>query len=299
MKRLKITICLCTYRRHHLLGKLLSELIKQKNDALYSFNIIVVDNDKIMSAENVINATKTVSDIEIRYFHEPFRNISLARNKAVKNADGDLLAFIDDDEVPSPNWLATLARCYINNSCDGVLGPVIPRFIVPPPSWILKSGLFDRSNPPTGTVISTNDLRTGNALLKRELFIEDINPFNPNLGRTGGEDVEFFTRMVKKGYKFIWCREAAVFELIPKERMTIGYHLMRGINRGRARSIIDPFLSLPTLRSLLAILVYFFLLPFCLIGGFALFNSYLIKLCDHSGRLFGHFLRFLGLDIEK
>lgn len=289
---MKITICVCTYRRHHLLKNLLSELKKQQNDKLYSIEIVVVDNDIIMSARPIIDAMNSDTNIRIRYFHEPVKNISLARNRAVNNATGELIAFIDDDEIPSPNWLTSLFMCYMNNRCDGVLGPVISRFESPPPKWILKSKLLERPNPNTGVAISPADMRTGNALINRDIFIENKIPFNPKLGKIGGEDIEFFKKMVKKGHRFVWCREAEVYEIVPNERLTISYHLKRGINRGKARAIIDPFISISTIKSFIALILYFFYLPFSIIRGFSTFNKYLINLSDHIGRLYGYLRLF-------
>jgi len=286
--KLNISICICTFKRPDLLKKLLFHLLGQKDDELYYFNIIVVDNDFNMSAKQTVEAFISTSKLRTRYFCEPRKNIALARNKAIQNADGELVVFIDDDEIPSAAWLTTMVRCFLDRHCDGVLGPVIPKFVATPPNWILRSNIFDRPDPQTGSIISPKDMRTGNVLLKRNIFKGDQNPFKPELGITGGEDVEFFERMTKGGHKFIWCHEAAAFELIAKERLAIDYHLRRAINRGKARALIDPLISLPTIKSLFAFIIYFFFLPFTIFGGLSLFNKYLIRLCDHSGRIIGH-----------
>lgn len=297
LNKLRISICICTYKRPYLLNKLLLSLFEQKNPKLYEFNVIVVDNDFERSAKKVVDFVRTISPVEIKYFNEPNKNISLARNMAIKNADGDLLAFLDDDELPDNLWLTNLVKCYLTHDCDGVLGPIIPKFSVHPPTWVLQAKLFDRPNPLSGTTISEKDMRTGNVLLNRNLFKALPNPFSPDLGLTGGEDVEFFEKMTKYGYKFIWCQEAKVFEIISIERFSLRYHLKKAIRRGKARATINPFFSLSTCKSFLAILIYLFILPFTIFMGFGTFNKHLISFFDHGSKLFFYLKNFKNLKL--
>src|SRR3954453_22793688 len=92
-----ICICICTYKRPDCLRRLLDELSAQDTDGLFTYSIVVVDNDVARSGESVVRDFGAGSPVAVRYFFEPRQNISLARNKAIENACGDLLAFIDDD----------------------------------------------------------------------------------------------------------------------------------------------------------------------------------------------------------
>src|SRR5580700_7943958 len=95
-----IAICICTYKRPVLLKRLLDDLGGQDTGGLFTYSIVVVDNDHLRSAEPVVSVFAAASAIPIRYCEEPRQNIALARNKAVENATGDFVAFIDDDEFP-------------------------------------------------------------------------------------------------------------------------------------------------------------------------------------------------------
>ena len=61
---------------------------------------------------------------------QPERNIALTRNRTVSLADGDWLAFIDDDERAPESWLQQLLEAATAHGADGVLAPVEPRLLI-------------------------------------------------------------------------------------------------------------------------------------------------------------------------
>jgi len=140
LTRLKpsISVCICTFKRSQLLGRLLSELAAQVTDSIFTYAIVVVDNDHLESANAVVLQFQAGSGIPVTYCVEPRQNIALARNKAVQHADGDFIVFIDDDEFPIKNWLLTLYATCQRYNVDGVLGPVKPYFDVKPPKWLVR-----------------------------------------------------------------------------------------------------------------------------------------------------------------
>src|SRR5437867_185465 len=100
-----IAVCVCTYKRPRFLSRLLADLRDQETRGLFTYSIVVTDNDRLQSASGVVREFAAASCIPIRYCVEPRQNIALARNKAVANAKGDFIAFIDDDEFPTQTWL--------------------------------------------------------------------------------------------------------------------------------------------------------------------------------------------------
>ena len=93
-----ITVCICTYRRAELLKSLLEDLKKQETGNLFSYSILIVDNDRKESARDVVRECATAQTVRIDYRVEPEQNIALARNVAIAHATGDYVVFIDDDE---------------------------------------------------------------------------------------------------------------------------------------------------------------------------------------------------------
>src|SRR5438552_14915913 len=103
-----ICVCICTYGRPTLLGRLLSILQTQETAGLFDFSIVVVDNDRSQTARQTVEAAARRSTVVISYDVEPEQNIALARNRAIGNASGEYVALIDDDEFPDKQWLLTL-----------------------------------------------------------------------------------------------------------------------------------------------------------------------------------------------
>src|SRR5712664_2193634 len=174
-----ITVCICTHKRPELLKKLLQELADQDTGGLFTYSIVIVDNDRLQSAEVAVADFATKSKVGIKYCMEPRQNIALARNRTIENASGDFVAFIDDDEFPTKQWLLSLFHICDKSSAAGVLGPVLPYFDDGVPQWIVKGKFYDRPQHRTGTVLNWQQTRTGNVLLQRHLFAGDPKPFRP------------------------------------------------------------------------------------------------------------------------
>src|SRR2546425_6708031 len=190
-----ISVCICTYKRLRLLQRLLEKLGGQDTNGLFTYSIVVADNDHLQSAKAVVCDFAAASRIPITYCVEPRQNIALARNKAIENAKGDFVAFIDDDEFPTKRWLLTLFEASNEYDVDGVLGPVKPHFDEAPPKWVVKGRFYERPTYPTGFVIDWRKGRTGNVLLKKRIFAAVAQPFRPEF--LTGEDQDFFGRMIE------------------------------------------------------------------------------------------------------
>ena len=231
-KSCHISVCICTFHRAEMLARAIERVASQAMDRAFSLEVVVVDNDKKRSAEDTVRQFEQKSTLKIKYDCEPIQNIALARNRAVRHSTGDLIAFIDDDEFPIGDWIMNMYRCLLKYEADGVLGPVVPDFPEGAPEWLKKGNIFDRRRLPTGMILGLRDSRTGNVLLKRELFNEDSMWFDPTFGRTGGEDVDFFGRQLAKGRIFVWCDEAEAYETIPPERWDINFHFKKYLRIG-------------------------------------------------------------------
>ena len=219
------------------------------------------------------------------YSCEAEQNISLARNEALRHATGDFVAFIDDDEFPDEGWLAAMLDAIERYRVAGILGPTRPHFEEPPPRWIVAGQFWDREehHHETGEVLDWKNCRTANVLLRREILDGLQEVFDPAFG-TGGEDQDFFRRMMLSGHVFRWCKDGFVHETIPNERCTRAYLLKRAMQRGQ-NIVHQPGRAGLVARSVLAVPVYLSVLPFTLALGHHVFMKYCVKLCDHAGRI--------------
>lgn len=280
-----ISVCIPTYKRPVMLNRCLEALQTQECNGGFTYSIVVVDNDVDQSAGEIVHEWQNRSAVEICYDVEPKQNISLARNKAIANSSGDLIAFIDDDEFPENTWLLNLYLTLLSSKADGVLGPVLSHFEVQPPRWIIKGQLLERPSFATGTVLKAEYARTGNVLFNKKILKREVTPFDPRFGRTGGEDGDFFRRMTGKGYKFVWCNEAPVYETLNPDRFKRAYFIKRAIMRGVSEAELDQCSKIGVLKSLLVCPLYTSMLPFLFIIGHHLFMKYLIKDFDHISKL--------------
>jgi hypothetical protein len=128
-------------------------------------------------------------------------------------------------------------------------------------------------------------------LLRRGLFDGDAQPFRVAFG-SGGEDRDFFRRKINEGYRFIWCEEASVFEVVPPERCKRLFMVKRALLRGKT-PYNQNFKA--CLASLVAIPLYTLALPLLLFAKHYLFMRYLVKCFDHVGRI----LALLRINVIK
>lgn len=290
----QISICICTYRRQSMLGRLIKKLSTLETDNLFDYSIIVIDNDPSASAKDTVENSSKNLKINIRYDIEPERSIPSARNHALMLATGNYIAIIDDDEFPPPNWLVTLYRAIQTFEVDGALGPIIPYFEQKPPAWLIKGKFCERPIYRTGTLLDWNHTRTGNVLLKRKVFVEYGLKFDP-IWKTSGSDRAFFKLAMEHGYKFIAVAEAPVYEIVPPERWKKTYYIKRSIVHGYntyRNSIKGAPLKrqvLTAIKSLLAIGSYLIALPICLIAGPAWYLKCIEKGAHHLSQLLARF----------
>jgi succinoglycan biosynthesis protein ExoM len=235
-----LSICVPSYRRPGGLFLLLGALDAQEfGEAPPEIRIVVVDNDEAESAREVIDDARSWLRHPIHYRVEKRVGIPQARNAALAAAlSSDWIAFIDDDEVPEPGWLDALLRTQRVTGADVVTGPSLPRFIEPPPEWIIASGLFEPLRHATGAPVATaytnNVLARGSALRALDTF------FDERFTLGVGEDAELFARVAAAGGRIVWADDAIVYENVPPARATLRWMLARGYRDGAATAASAP-----------------------------------------------------------
>jgi hypothetical protein len=102
---------------------------------------------------------------------------------------------------------------------------------------------------------------------------------------------------MQKGRVFVWCSEAEAYETVPPERMTRSYYLRRALLRGMVAFRRSPpaMKVYGVAKSITAVVIYAPLLVVLLATGSHQFMRYLIKYCDHLGKL----MAAVGLAVIK
>lgn len=269
-----VSLCIATYRRQERLAALLDDILLQSR---LPDEIVIVDNDAAGSAKPVVESLIAQGLlIPVRYEIQPLKNISLTRNRTVALANGEWLAFIDDDERAPRPWLAQLIQAAAHFSADGVLGPVQPIVPESAPHWIRSGRFYDFHRMPTGTLIPPNRLRFGNVLLRGACLRRESGPFDPAYGLTGGEDGDLLSRLALGGARLVWCDEAEVHEPVEPARLSLRWLMRRALSGGQdfakhalegrygPMSAIGRFLFFlrALLQALIALLASLLCLPF-------------------------------------
>lgn len=242
---MKVVVSVITFRRPEGLAALLAGLGSLRFErAAPELAFVVVDNDPAGSARPVCEAASASLPGPLRYTAEPRRGLSFARNRAVAVAldeAADYLAFVDDDEVPMPDWLDELLRVAAAHRADVVAGRVLRRFEREPPEWVSRGGFFLDPRMPTGTRVRT--AATSNVLISNGVPAGMGAMFDPRFGLTGGEDTHFFLRVAAAGYRIVWADDALVEERVPPERMQLGWILRRAYRVANTWSLCERELS--------------------------------------------------------
>jgi succinoglycan biosynthesis protein ExoM len=218
----RIVILICTCDRPQLLERLLHKLWPQaiRLDA----PIVVIDNGRTSSQHIVAGFEPRVT---IHYERLSSKGLANARNASLRAAlqySPDLLAFIDDDEIPTDNWLQSLVLEFETTRADVIVGPVEAEYVSPPAGWVTAGRFFEKSG---------DTLCTSNLLLNaRKLPASEADWFRQEFNLTGGEDNEFLNRLVAGGATQAVAAGAIVREVIPPERMTLAYICRRGFRDG-------------------------------------------------------------------
>jgi len=228
-----VDVCICTYRRPQIAATL-AAIAAQTGCADLAIRVIVADNDTSTEAADRIVALGATLGLDLLYVHAPARNISIARNACLDAARADWIAFVDDDVVPSPVWLRELVAEARRGRWEAVLGEVRAVYPEEAPAWV-RDGDFHSSR----CVRKRNKIVTGytsSVLLRRDFVQLHGLSFQIELGRSGGEDTDFFYRLGDAGGRIGHAPAALAQEPVPLERTTLGYLLKRNFRQGQTHA---------------------------------------------------------------
>jgi O-antigen biosynthesis protein len=206
-----ITIAVCTRDRPEDLKLCLDSLLRQDHPRL---DILVVDNAPTTDAtESLIEDSYP----EVRYVREPRPGLDWARNRAIAEAHGEIIAYTDDDVVADPGWAAALAAAFEDPQVMAVTGLVWPHELETEAQILFERyGGFSRgfrrrywrmdreSGEGSFGYIGAGQYGTGANMAYRLSVFEHVGPFDRALDvgtvTNGGGDLEMFFRVLKEGY---------------------------------------------------------------------------------------------------
>jgi glycosyltransferase involved in cell wall biosynthesis len=240
---MKITVILCTYNRYEMLRKALESLADSILPEFVSWEILVVDNNSGDQTGEIVKDFCRRYPNRFRYLFEPRQGKSYALNSGIREARGDVLAFVDDDVTVESTWLRNLTADLCGGEWAGAGGRILPQWPCAPPSWLPENewygmaplAMFDMgpaagslTNPPFGTNMAFHRW----VFEKHGGFRTDLGP-QPN-SEIRNEDTEFGGRLLAAGERIKYEPTAVVHHSVPQKRLQKEYFLTWWFDKGRA-----------------------------------------------------------------
>ncbi len=231
----KITFAIPTHNRSRMLRETLDSIDVLELPSQIEAECLVVDNNSTDDTSSVIDAFATTARLPTRRVFEPRQGSSYARNRAVAEAHGDYILFIDDDAIVEPRWAIELIAALADRQLDAACGMVLPRWPIPPPRWLgpsvyIKLAVHNEGRlrtAPLHEIEHVHNYFSANVGFRRAAF-ERFGNFREDLGVVGGnpisgEDTELFERWRRMGGALGFVSTARVHHIIPSQRMTRAY----------------------------------------------------------------------------
>jgi len=254
-----ITIAVCTYNRAQNLPPLIAALRAQ--DCPVPFEILVVDNNSSDTTSNTVETLINQEGAPVRYAHEPAQGITYARNRAIaESLRSDYIAFIDDDELPGPGWLAASYRALHDEGAECVGGRIdVSRPAMGFPDWITHEllgflGRLDYGKAPFWITSPETPVWSGNIAYRTSLFRDnetlrfDVRYNRIGAGVGGGEDAIMFRTLIKQGSLIRYQPDMRIEHLVDSWKLTRRYflklHYLAGVRYGRHQLGDYPRLAL-------------------------------------------------------
>ncbi|NER30891.1 MAG: glycosyltransferase family 2 protein [Symploca sp. SIO1C4] len=245
----EITVAICTYNGTSRLPKVLELLRSQSLTEHFTWEIIVIDNNSTDHTAAVVKEYQSnwSEAYPIKYYFEPKQGLAFARRKAIQEAKGSLIGFLDDDNYPASNWVSAAYKFGQLHPQAGAYGSrIYGEYEVEPPVNFDKIACFlaiiDRGDQPIRYEHRPGLLPAGAGLVIRKQAWLDHVPQLPVL--TGvcttalsskGEDLETLSYIRNAGLEIWYNPEMSIHHGIPKSRLEKKYlvKLFRGVGLSR------------------------------------------------------------------
>jgi len=240
-----ITVILCTYNRCQILPNALSSVAASNLPESVGWEVLVVDNNSSDQTRDVVEEFCRRYPGRFRYLFEPQPGKSHALNAGIREARGDVLAFMDDDVTVDPTWLQNLTADLEDGEWAGAGGRVLLEGTFSSPRWLALDGpyslghtLFAHFDKGAYACELTEAPFGTNMAFRKEMF-EKYGAFRTDMGPSPGseirhEDAEFGHRLLTAGERLRYEPSAVVYHPAPEHRIQKDYFLKWWFDFGRA-----------------------------------------------------------------
>jgi glycosyltransferase involved in cell wall biosynthesis len=252
-----VSCVICCHNSAARLPETIKHLSRQRFSPETQWELLIVDNGSTDDTEAVVRREWAgPGSVALRIVKEPKAGLSHARVRALAEARGEIISFIDDDNWVCEDWVEKVARFMAAHPEVGGLGSYnIPVSNQPFPEWFTTHRRFFAvagSDTVEGDITDTDRMLVGAGFSLRKAAADQIwkEGFRYSLaGRSGramsaGEDQELCLALQLSGWRLWFSRELTLQHFIPESRLKWSYlcALLRGI--GRSSVMLDPYMAL-------------------------------------------------------
>lgn len=239
------TVALCTHNQAERLGRTLADLESLRAPAA-RWELVVIDNGCRDATPALLAGHQWPSGWRVRVAREEKLGLSNARNRAIAEAQGDYVIFMDDDETPDPDWLCAYERLIGDKRPDAFGGRIRVLFEDRRPSWLSDEvlgflGELSRAAELSRLTEPSTSFYGGNFGVRRAI-LDTVGGFDTMLGRkgkdnTGGEEVDFYRRVLAAGLDVWWTPEAIIYHRVQAAKLRRSYFLNLHYRQGRMEAV--------------------------------------------------------------
>jgi len=241
-----LSVIVCTFNRAEVLARSLGQLARQRAPAGLSWEVVVVDNNCTDHTAEVVRQFGVQGRVPLRRVREEKQGLCHARNRGIAETNGAVIAYLDDDILADPSWLAGVTAVFAETRCDAAGGPIyLETEGRPLPPWLTAElwgylGYIDHGNERTALDGRRHYPHGGNMAFRREVF-HRIGLFDVGIGRTGnklykGSETEFFHRLAPTCSTILYEPTASVRHLIKARELTKAHFRTLQLRIGEQRS---------------------------------------------------------------
>lgn len=220
----KISIVVCTFNGSRTIRDCLEGIEKLRYP---NYETIVIDDGSTDGAGSI------AAEYDVRVIRTDNQGLSMARNLGWKSATGEIVAYIDDDARPDPDWLTYLAAAFVKSEYAGLGGPNIPI----PDDGETASCVAGSPGGPAHVLLSDCEAEhiPGCNMAFRRSWLEAIDGFDPQF-RQAGDDVDICWRTREQGGRLGFCPAAMVWH---HYRGTVRAYWKQQIGYGKAEAMLE------------------------------------------------------------
>ena len=233
----EFTVAIRTYNSGSSLPAILDRLRSQKQVETINWEIVIIDNNSTDNTSEIIRDYQSdwPESYPLRYYFEPRQGAGFARHRAIKEARGDLIGFLDDDNLPTFNWVAAACSFGKTHSRAGAYGSQVRgEFEVEPPEDFQRIQSFlaikDRGSEPNLYDPSILSLPPGAGLvIRRQVWFDHVpenqllqGPVKESLTKKG-EDFEALMHIGNAGWEIWYNPDMQIYHQIPGWRLEKNY----------------------------------------------------------------------------